>query len=195
MRFSVTVPVLSTQMTVVDPRLSTAARRRTSVRRSSIRRIPSAIVVVATVGSPSGTAATAREAAVRKTPNAGSPRRTPRANRPPQRPKEAYANWRPVSASWRFQGRAGCLGLAHQSPDTTELGALARGRDDCFSGAIRHHGPRVDHVRAVGDPGVALRDSFQAFEHRHRLAGERGLVGLQRTHLDEPAISRNVVAP
>ena len=33
MRFSVSVPVLSAQMTVTAPRLSTAARRRTSVPR------------------------------------------------------------------------------------------------------------------------------------------------------------------
>jgi hypothetical protein len=59
MRFSVSVPVLSEPMTVVLPSVSTACRRRTSALRFAIALTRSASVMVSTIGSPSGTAATA----------------------------------------------------------------------------------------------------------------------------------------
>jgi len=55
----VSVPVLSVQMTVVEPSVSTAGRRRTSELARAIRCTPSASVMVATAGRPSGTAAIA----------------------------------------------------------------------------------------------------------------------------------------
>ncbi len=61
MRFSVMVPVLSEQITVAAPRVSTACSRRTSARRRTIARAPSASVTVTTAGSPSGTMATASD--------------------------------------------------------------------------------------------------------------------------------------
>ena len=60
-RFSVSVPVLSLQMTVVDPSVSTAASRRTIAPCSAIWRMLSASVIVTTAGRPSGSAATASE--------------------------------------------------------------------------------------------------------------------------------------
>ena len=59
MRFIVSVPVLSVQITVVAPSVSTAERLRTSAFFAAMRLTPSASVIVATKGSPSGTAATA----------------------------------------------------------------------------------------------------------------------------------------
>ena len=59
--FMVRVPVLSKQMTWTEPRLSTAGRWRTSTFWRCISPIPSARVLVATAGNPSGTAATASE--------------------------------------------------------------------------------------------------------------------------------------
>ena len=64
MRPSVTVPVLSVQMTSAAPTISTTGRERTSAFRSSIRRVPKASASVSTTGSPSGTAATASATAV-----------------------------------------------------------------------------------------------------------------------------------
>ena len=64
MRPSVTVPVLSVQMTSAAPTISTTGSERTSAFRSSIRRVPNARTSVSTTGSPSGTAATARATAV-----------------------------------------------------------------------------------------------------------------------------------
>ncbi len=62
---SVSVPVLSEQMTVTDPKVSTAGRRRTSAFCFAILSAPSASEIVTTAGRASGTAATARLTAVR----------------------------------------------------------------------------------------------------------------------------------
>jgi hypothetical protein len=63
MRFCVSVPVLSVQMTVVDPSVSTAGSRRVTARRCAIRCTPTARAMVTIAGSPSGIAATASETA------------------------------------------------------------------------------------------------------------------------------------
>ena len=76
-RFWVRVPVLSAQIQVTDPRLSTAARRRTRAWRAAIRRAPSASATVTTAGSASGIAATARLTATRNITRGASPRSTP----------------------------------------------------------------------------------------------------------------------
>jgi len=65
MRFSVRVPVLSEQITVTEPSVSTAGSLRTRARRWAMRPAPSASAIVTTAGSPSGMAATARLTAVR----------------------------------------------------------------------------------------------------------------------------------
>ena len=65
MRFSVRVPVLSEQIVVTEPSVSTAGSRRMSARRRTMRCAPRASEMVTTAGSPSGTAATARLTATR----------------------------------------------------------------------------------------------------------------------------------
>ena len=54
------VPVLSEQMTDVQPRVSTDGSERTIAFFFAIRRVPNARQVVMTAGRPSGMAATAR---------------------------------------------------------------------------------------------------------------------------------------
>ena len=58
-RFSVSVPVLSVRMTVVAPSVSTADRRSIKAFLRAIRHMPRASASVATMGKPSGIAATA----------------------------------------------------------------------------------------------------------------------------------------
>ena len=55
------VPVLSVQITVAQPSVSTAGSRRTSTWRAAMRCTPMASAMVTMAGSPSGTAATASE--------------------------------------------------------------------------------------------------------------------------------------
>ena len=64
--FWVSVPVLSEQMTVVQPRVSTAGSLRIRACRRIIFCIPRARQMVTTAGSPSGTAAMAKLTAVIK---------------------------------------------------------------------------------------------------------------------------------
>ena len=78
MRFSVSVPVLSEQMTVTEPSVSTAGSLRINARRLSMRWAPSARVMVTTAGSPSGTTATAMLMEVMIIRLRSSPRSRPR---------------------------------------------------------------------------------------------------------------------
>ncbi len=64
MRFSVSVPVLSEQITVTEPSVSTAGSLRMRALRCNMRWAPSASVMVTTAGRPSGTMATATLTAV-----------------------------------------------------------------------------------------------------------------------------------
>jgi hypothetical protein len=61
----VSVPVLSEQITVTEPSVSTAGKRRTMALRRAMRCTPSARVMVTMAGRPSGMAATARPTAAR----------------------------------------------------------------------------------------------------------------------------------
>ena len=57
------MPVLSVQMTVVEPSVSTAGSLRITARRWAIRWTPTASAIVTIAGSPSGIAATASDTA------------------------------------------------------------------------------------------------------------------------------------
>ena len=61
----VRVPVLSEQITLTEPRVSTAGRRRMMALRRAMRWTPMASVMVMIAGRPSGMAATARPTAAR----------------------------------------------------------------------------------------------------------------------------------
>jgi hypothetical protein len=71
-RFWVSVPVLSVQMTVVSPSVSIASRRRTIAPRRAIARAPSASAAVTVAANPSGTAATATATPTRNASWSGS---------------------------------------------------------------------------------------------------------------------------
>jgi len=80
MRFCVSVPVLSEQITLTEPSVSTAGRRRISAWKSAMRRAPTASSTVTTAGSASGIAATARLMAVISITSTGSPHSRPMPN-------------------------------------------------------------------------------------------------------------------
>ena len=66
MALVVSVPVLSVQITDVQPSVSTDGSERTTALRLAILRVPSARHVVTTAGRPSGIAATASATAILK---------------------------------------------------------------------------------------------------------------------------------
>ena len=70
----VSVPVLSEQMTVTEPRVSTLGSLRTKALRRTRRCKPIASTSVTTAGRPSGTAATARLTDSRNDGKSGPPR-------------------------------------------------------------------------------------------------------------------------
>ena len=72
----VSVPVLSEQITVTEPKVSTLGSLRTRALRRTIRSRPSARASVTTAGNPSGTAATARLTDSKKTSSHSPPRAT-----------------------------------------------------------------------------------------------------------------------
>ena len=77
----VSVPVLSVQMTVVEPSASTASSRLTSARRRAMRRTPMASDTDSVAGSPSGTSATITPSANTNADTSGWPVCSRRANR------------------------------------------------------------------------------------------------------------------
>ena len=76
-RFWVSVPVLSEQIVVTDPSVSTAYSRRMRALLASIRWAPRVRVMVTTAGRLSGIAATARLTAVSSSSSRSSPRSSP----------------------------------------------------------------------------------------------------------------------
>jgi len=107
MRFWVKVPVLSKQSTWTEPKVSIAASLRTSTPFSRIRPIPSASVVVATAGRPSGSAATASETAVLSIGKRPRPRRRPIPKIPTHTPALRRTSWRPSVSSRCCKGVGG----------------------------------------------------------------------------------------
>ena len=103
-RFMVSVPVLSVQMVVVLPRVSTAGRRRTMAPRRAIRVTPIARVMVTTAGRPSGMAATARATAAVTICTSGCPRKSPTTTATAARPRMPAVSTRPKPARLRVSG-------------------------------------------------------------------------------------------
>ena len=99
MRFSVSVPVLSEQMTSTDPSVSTAGSLRTRALRFNIRCAPSARVNVTTAGSPSGITATATLMALRSMSETDSPPHMPMANTSAATITPARASFLPTASS------------------------------------------------------------------------------------------------
>ena len=126
----VSVPVLSVQMTVAQPSVSTAGSLRIRTWRAAIRWTPIASAMVTIAGSPSGTAATASDTADMKTSSSGRPR-----TRPEHRDDrdDAEAERRAASGSTRASrvcsGVVVVLGGREQVRDLPEL-RLHAGRDD-----------------------------------------------------------------
>ena len=99
----VSVPVLSVQMTLTEPNVSTAGSRRTMALRRAMRCTPMASVIVMIAGSPSGMAATARPTAARNMSSALNPyTSTPK-------PKTKAASARTSTVSARLKRAICCI--------------------------------------------------------------------------------------
>ncbi len=108
--FFVSVPVLSVQMTVVDPSVSTVGSLRTSAWRFTMRCTPTASEIVTTAGSASGTTATASAMPKMTSSTTFSPRARPSAT------MNAMMQTAASASMWPILSRFFCSGVG---PDFT----------------------------------------------------------------------------
>ena len=106
-RFSVNVPVLSVMITLVAPRVSTADNLVIRALRFAMRHMPRASAMVATIGNPSGIAATDSAMATSMARNASRPARMPPIAIKTPMTITAHAKRSP-SASSRFSSGVRC---------------------------------------------------------------------------------------
>ena len=107
MRFWVSVPVLSVQMTVAAPSVSTAVRWRTSALRRAMRCVPIARASVTVGSKPSGTLATMMPMAKMKFSQNGSPMNRPTAKNTTPSATDSIATRRDSRAISRCSGDCG----------------------------------------------------------------------------------------
>ena len=193
MRFSVSVPVLSVQITVVEPRVSTALSRLTSAPWRARARTPTPNASVIVGRSPSGTLPTSKPIAN----TAAAENDKPAASVPSGRNASPIttATSAMIQATRRtstFERTFAGSVLLRERGDAAELGVHAGGEDQCASlarGAGRtaeHQVGRVEEgAAALIDPGCAHR--------RNRLAGQRGRIDLDASG-KEPRVGRYSVA-
>ena len=146
----VSVPVLSVQMTVVDPGPSTAVSRLISAWRRAMRRTAIASETDIVAGSPSGTRATMTPSAKTNDPNDGVAGQGPQCEQAPSRPDRDAA---PAGPSPRPRAAAGSppRNLCRQAVDPAELG-LQPGREHDGLAAAVDDGRAHEHaVACVGD--------------------------------------------
>ena len=104
MRFWVSVPVLSEQMTDALPSVSTAGSRRMIAPRPTMRLTPSESTMVTMAGRPSGIAETASDTEVMKISISGMPSINPTANTTAQAASAAMPSVFPRFASFCCSG-------------------------------------------------------------------------------------------
>ena len=103
-RFWVRVPVLSEQITLALPNVSTAGRRRMMAFFFTIRCTPMESTMVTIAGSPSGMAETARDTAVMKISRAAIPFISPTTKMMPQAASARNPKNRPRRLSFSCRG-------------------------------------------------------------------------------------------
>ncbi len=104
MSFIVNVPVLSEQITVAAPNVSTAGSLRIIALRLLIFWTPRAKTIVTIAGRPSGIAATAKLTAVINISSGGKPRKTPTTNIKATITRIARPSFFPKTSNFRWSG-------------------------------------------------------------------------------------------
>ena len=192
--FRVRVPVLSEQMTVTEPSVSTAGRRRMMALRRAMRSTPIASVIVMTAGRPSGMAATAsadrgQEHLAEAVAADQDPERKGQRRESEDRAGEPAGEARHLAKQRRGQR----LDLRQQLADAADLGGRAGGDDDAGALAVGHERARVGH-RGSGRRAAPRRRPGRSLLDRQRLAGQRRLLDLQALGLDQAQIGGHPVA-
>ena len=158
MRFWVSVPVLSVQITVVDPSVPTDGRWRMSTFRRAMRWVASTRARVSVGSRPSGTMATMMPIAKMKASQNGTPRKPTdgKEDHPDQHREDADPSTQMLDLLAQRGDRAG--GGSGEARDLAELGLHPGGEDDGLGLARYHRGPGEQDVAAVEQViGVARR--------------------------------------
>ena len=198
--FWVRVPVLSEQMTWAQPRVSTAVRRRMTALRLDMLVTPMESTMVTTVARPSGMAATARDTATMKVLMMVSRWKSPALQQAEGEDEHADAQHQHAEdaaelAQLALQGGLAVLGLGQGVGDLAHLRVHAGGADHRPAPAVDHGGAHIDHALAVAQGDIPLlRDGGGLLLHRHALAGEGGLLGLEAGALQDAAVGGHGVA-
>ena len=96
----------------------------------------------------------------------------------------------------QLRGQRGLQGgrrLQHPG-DAADLGAVSRPGDDHHTAPVRDRGVHERHVRLIPHAGLLVGDRLGALGRGDALAGQPGLVDLQRRGLDDPPVGADVVA-
>ena len=192
-RFSVSVPVLSVQMTSIAPSVSTAERRRTSARRRAIRCAFTASVIVMAGRSPSGTFATAIPMA-----------NTAASKLPPPRPRTSrvHAGAHPEgedrddpheAVHLALEGRRDAADRGREAGDPPELGRGARRVHDRAAAALDDRRAGGREVARLGR-GAAARVGIGVPLDRGRLAREEGQVEPEPLGQHDPRVGGDPIA-
>ena len=90
-----------------------------------------------------------------------------------------------------FEGRAPRARFLDQGADLAHLSPDAGGGDDELGAAIRDGRPHVDHVHAITERGIPVRQRVVRLADRKRLPGQCRLLHLQPDVLDDAPICGN----
>ena len=86
------------------------------------------------------------------------------------------------------------LGVRQHVGDVPDLGVHAGGGDDQLAAAAGDRGVHVGHAGPVAERDVVTRHRVDRLADRQALAGERGLLDLERRGQADPAVGRHPVA-
>ena len=189
----VSVPVLSVQMTVALPSVSTAGSLRMRTWRAAIRWTPIASAMVTIAGSPSGTAATASDTADMNTSSGGRPRTNPSTAVTATIPRHRISSVWLTRASRVCSGVVVSVALAEQVRDPPELGLHARREHLGAPRPCRDRRAHEDAVEPLGQRRVRGRGR-RALLDRRALAGQGRLVRRQQMRFDEARVGGDDVA-
>ena len=194
MRFSVMVPVLSAQITDVEPRLSTAGSRRTSAPERASRQRPAASATVVTAGKPSGIAAIARVRAVSSmSPSRLAVEDSRHADDPTDPEREADQSAAEL-LDLSFEGRGPFSGEGDQLANPAELRRETGCGRDREAASGDHRGPEIDHRAPVGQRGLGGEPGVDVLVDRHALSGQGGLGGAETAAPDEPRVGGDMAS-
>ena len=170
----VSVPVLSDANTVTEPSVSTAGRDRTTAERLAIRWAPRARATVTTAGRDSGMAATPRLTARIDASTYDAPRRTLSTMTTTHSTAVTTTSWRDRMDSLR------CSGVGRGPPRPR---APRHVPGHCRGPSVRRSPSRVR-----GSPRCRPAPRLHVAVDRHRLAGHRRLVDLERRGVHQPQV-------